>query len=151
MQVPAKVSYESFWFNYFYRIHLVDKTEAHRAEIMARVHSQGQLICWEDDDDEIAEERNDEMVIVNKSEERAMTNSSESFVCINEEEMENVSQPSSIDQHNEGLVINKKEEEEGLVINKKEEELFTTNKEQNVTECEKKDESDDDWEKWSDN
>ena len=60
----------------------MDKTEAHRAEIMARVHSQGQLICWDDEEEgeeEVSRREGGEVV------ERARTDSSESFVCINEE------------------------------------------------------------------
>ena len=136
------MSYESFWFNYFYRVYLTDKVDAHRAEIMARVHSQGQLICWDDDDE--LEGHTDDVTIVTRDE-GVMTDSSESFVCINEDK---------IDNENEELVINNDKKEELVINNDRKEELVSNNdkKEELVinkqSEEMTKEESDDDWEKW---
>ena len=84
---------------------------------MSRVHSKGQLICWDDEElDCTIEGKGEEDERENKGEEggavkpdRAMTDSSESFVCINDEEVAN----KEIINEGAELVINK---EEGLVI-----------------------------------
>ena len=49
---------------------------------MARAHSQGQLICWDEDDDHGIEDIGTEDI---GDKGRAMTDSSDSFICINEE------------------------------------------------------------------
>lgn len=87
-QVPSKVSYESFWSHYFYRIHLIEEVDEKRAQLVARVHSsQGQLILWDDDDDDEHEDKKDPVKLREelKIMDRAMADSSESFVCISEE------------------------------------------------------------------
>ena len=47
---------------------------------MARAHSQGQLICWDEDDDHGIED------IGSEDKGQGMTDSSDSFICINEED-----------------------------------------------------------------
>ncbi|XP_011404601.1 PREDICTED: BSD domain-containing protein 1-like [Amphimedon queenslandica] len=86
--VPSKVSYESFWSHYFYRIHLIEEVDERRAQLVARVHSsQGQLILWDDDEDDDHEDKKDPLKLREelKIMDRAMADSSESFVCISEE------------------------------------------------------------------
>ena len=49
---------------------------------MARAHSQGQLICWDEDDDHGIEDIGAE----DMDKRHGMTDSSDSFICINEED-----------------------------------------------------------------
>ena len=137
IQVPASVSYESFWYHYFYRVHLLEEAEAKRAEIMARVYSQGQLICWDEEEEtgetdgtkKVTDKHTDSNEIV-----REMTDSSESFVCISDEGTED-------NEHKTDLDTQERNEEES---EEKNEEKSSTTLDGN------KNESDSDWEKWDD-
>ncbi len=116
-------------------MHLINQTEANRAEIMARVHSQGQLIRWDDDDDIGGHTDEVTMTTKDKTDERAMTDSSESFICVNEDK---------IDNEEEELVI-----KELLVINDKEEESVSNIQSDELLNNNNNDSDDDGWEKWN--
>ena len=102
---------------------------------MSRVHSQGQLICWDDEELECVEsERREEGGLVQQErneDSHVMTDSSESFVCINDEDA-----TKDLEHADDGLV-NNQDPGEGLVI--KDKDVGCNN------------ESDDDWENWNDN
>ena len=64
----------------------MDKAESKRAEIMARVHSQGRLIRWDEEDEDTGEgERGGGGGEQERGRSSVKTDSSESFVCISEE------------------------------------------------------------------
>ena len=104
---------------------------------MARVYSQGQLICW-DEEEETGETDGTKKVTDKHTENneimREMTDSSESFVCISDEGTEDNEHKTDLDTQER----NEKENED-------------KNEEQSSTKLdENKHESDSDWEKWDD-
>lgn len=122
----------------------MEVAEAKRAEIMARAHSQGQLICWDEDDDHGIEDIGTGDIgtgdvgtrdvgtgdIGDKG--HTMTDSSDSFICINEEIMK--------DEELAPSTINKDSEETNNIVVIEKEPLPPDGGG-----------NDSDWEKWDDN